>query len=89
MGFEKAEPGDAHDEQEKFNDNNFGEASGYLNPIPFRDIEYLPVTCSHTAATVNIVQGWGGLDCTKNCAMKKAISTSIKCCSFARHGKNR
>ena len=59
MGFEKAEPGDAHDEQEKFNDNNFAEAAGYLNPIPFRDVEYLPVTCSHTVAAVNIIEGEG------------------------------
>ena len=39
MGFEKAEPGDAHDEQEKFNDNNFAESGGYLKAICFRDVE--------------------------------------------------
>jgi len=60
MGFEKAEPGDAHDEQEKFNENNFAESGGYLKPIPFRDVEYLPVTCSHTSASVNIIEGGGG-----------------------------
>ena len=59
MGFEKAEHGDAHDKQEKFNDNNFAEAGGYIKPISFRDVEYLPVTCSHTVAAANIIEGEG------------------------------
>jgi hypothetical protein len=69
MGFEVAEAGKLRAEQQAFNERNFAESGGYLHSIPFRDIEYLPVTCSHTAATVNIVQG-GVRDCTKNCAMK-------------------
>ena len=59
MGFEKALEGDPHDEQQKFNEQNFAEAGGYLKEIPFRDIEYLPVTCSHTFAAVNIIEGEG------------------------------
>ena len=59
MGFEKALEGDPHDEQQKFNEQNFAEAAGYLKEIPFRDIEYLPVTCSHTFAAVNIIEGEG------------------------------
>ena len=47
MGFEKALEGALHDEQEKFNETNFAEAGGYLKAIIFRDIEYLPATCSH------------------------------------------
>ena len=57
MGFEKALDGDPHDEQQKFNEQKFAEAAGFLKEIPFRDIEYLPVTCSHTFAAVNIVEG--------------------------------
>ena len=72
MGFEVAEAGKLRAEQQAFNERNFAESGGYLHSIPFRDIAYLPVTCSHTAATVNIVQGGGVRDCTKNCAMKKA-----------------
>ena len=47
MGFEKAAPGTpAASAQEKFMENNFKLASGYLNPIPWHDTEYLPVTLS-------------------------------------------
>ena len=59
MGFEKASAGPLHDEQQLFNERNFAEGNGYIKPIPFREIEYLPVTCSHTHATVNIVEGGG------------------------------
>ena len=59
MGFEKALEGELHDKQRNFNETNFAEAAGYLKAIPFRDIEYLPVTCSHTFAALNIVQGGG------------------------------
>ena len=63
MGFEKAAAGPVHDYQEAFNEKNFAEGNGYIRYIPFREIEYLPVTCSHTHATVNIVEGCGpGLD---------------------------
>ena len=33
------------------------EGNGYLKPIPFRDVEYLPVTGSHTFAALNIIEG--------------------------------
>ena len=59
MGFQKAAPGPLHDEQQAFNETNFAEGNGYIKAIEFRDIEYLPVTCSHTFATVNIVEGGG------------------------------
>ena len=59
MGFQKAAPGPLHDEQQAFNEKNFAEGNGYIKAIEFRDIEYLPVTCSHTHATVNIVEGGG------------------------------
>ena len=36
-----------------------GCGSGYIKPIPFRDIGYLPVTCSHTNHTMNIAEGGG------------------------------
>ena len=59
MGFQKAAPGALHDEQQAFNDRNFAEGAGYIKAIDFSEVEYLPVTCSHTAATVNIVEGGG------------------------------
>ena len=31
-------------------------AAGYLQTIPFHDVEYLPVTCSHTFAALNIIE---------------------------------
>ena len=49
--------GKLHDEQANFNDKNFAEAGGYLKEIPWRDIEYLPVSGSHTAAAINIAEG--------------------------------
>ena len=57
MGFEKAIHGPLHHKQEAFNVRNFDEANGYLKKIPFHDVEYLPVTCSHTFAAVNIIDG--------------------------------
>ena len=59
MGFQKAAAGKLHDEQRAFNERNFAEGNGYIKAIDFGDIEYLPVTCSHTHATVNIVEGGG------------------------------
>ena len=56
MGFEKAQDGALRDEQEAFNEKMFAESGGYLKAIPFRDIEYLPVTCSHTFAALNIIE---------------------------------
>ena len=57
MGFEKAMEGKLREEQIKFNAKHFSESSGFLKEILWRDIEYLPVTCSHTAAAVNIIDG--------------------------------
>ena len=57
MCFEKALEGKLHDEQAKFNEKQFAEASGLLKEIPWRDIEYLPVTCSHAFAAVNMLEG--------------------------------
>ena len=48
MGFGKALEVDPPDEQQKFNEQNVAEAAGYL-----------PVTCSHTFAAVNIIAGGG------------------------------
>ena len=36
---------------------NFAENNGYLKEILAYDAEYLPVTCSHTFAAANLVQG--------------------------------
>ena len=47
MGFEKQLEGPLHDVQEKLYEHNFVESNGYLKTIPGRDIECLPVTCSH------------------------------------------
>ena len=60
MGFEKAQDGALRDEQEAFNEKMFAESGVYLKAIPLRDIEYLPVTCSHTFASLNIIEGGGG-----------------------------
>ena len=57
MGFEKAEPGPAASAQSEFMSKNFDMANGYLKNIPFFDVEYLPVTCSHTFAALNIIEG--------------------------------
>ena len=43
----------------RFNDRDFAEGNGYIKAIDFSEVEYLPVTCSHTIATVNIVEGGG------------------------------
>ena len=48
MGFEKALPNTAESsQQEKFMEENFKLSNGYLRPVPFDDVEYLPVTGSH------------------------------------------
>ena len=60
MGFEPQLKGQMHDEQQTFNDRNLAESGGYLNSITFRDVEYLPVTCSHTFATRHIIEGASG-----------------------------
>ena len=54
MGFEKAEPGAAASAQSEFMEKSFEMAHGYLRNIPFYDAEYLPVTCSHTFAALNL-----------------------------------
>ena len=56
MGFEKAAPGAAASAQEAFMARNYNLAAGYLKTIPFHDVEYLPVTCSHTFAALNIIE---------------------------------
>jgi len=56
MGFEKALPNTAESaQQEMFMEENFKLSNGYLRPVPFDDVEYLPVTGSHMAAALNIV----------------------------------
>ena len=57
MGFEKAEPGPAASAQSEFMLRNFDMSNAYLRSIPFYDVEYLPVTCSHTFAALNIIEG--------------------------------
>ena len=52
MGFEVAEAGKLRADMQAFNERNYAESGGYLHSSPFRDIAYLPVTCSHTAANV-------------------------------------
>ena len=56
MGFEKAAAGTAASAQEAFMARNFNLANGFLKKIPFHDVEYLPVTCSHTFAALNIIE---------------------------------
>ena len=36
--------------------HNFQLGNGLLRPIPWHDVEYLPVTCSHTFAALNIIE---------------------------------
>ena len=56
MGFEKAAPGPAASAQEAFMARNFQMSNGYLKEISYNDAEYLPVTCSHTFAALNIIE---------------------------------
>ena len=56
MGFEKAATGPAASAQEAFMAKNFQLSMGCLKTIPFHDVEYLPVTCSHTFAALNIIE---------------------------------
>ena len=57
MGFEKAESGAHASAQKDFMIRDFDMSNGYLRNIPFHDAEYLPVTCSHTFAALNIIEG--------------------------------
>ena len=56
-GMETAESAMRRDLQLEFNERTFAEASGYLRTIPHYDLLYLPVTCSHTFAALNIIEG--------------------------------
>ena len=56
MGFEKALTGPAASAQEAFMAKNFQLSMGCLKTIPPHDVEYLPVTCSHTFAALNIIE---------------------------------
>ena len=56
-GTETAESAKRRNLQLKFNATNFAEANGYLRTIPYYDMSYLPVTCSHTFAALNIIEG--------------------------------
>ena len=56
MGFEKALTGPAASAQEAFMAKNYQLANGLLKTIPPHDVEYLPVTCSHTFAALNIIE---------------------------------
>ena len=63
IGFEPAASAWLRFKQQHFNEGTFVLARGMLNTIPFRDVEYLPVTCSHTFAALNIIESGGrGLD---------------------------
>ena len=57
MGFEKAEHGPAASAQQEVMERNYSLSHGLLRPNPYYDTEYLPVTCSHTFAALNIVDG--------------------------------
>ena len=56
MGFEKAESAKLLEKQMGFNKNIFQQDGDLLNVVPKHDIQYLPVTCSHTFAALNGVQ---------------------------------
>ena len=56
-GTETAESAKRRNLQLEFNARNFAEAEGYLRTIPHYDLSYLPVTCSHTFAALNIILG--------------------------------
>ena len=56
MGFEMAEAGTtAASAQKEFMKKNFAQSDGYLRTVPHEDVTYLPVTCSHTMACLNII----------------------------------
>ena len=57
MDFEPATPGTAASAQEMFMERNFKLSNDYLKTVPFHDVEYLPVTRSHTFAALNIIDG--------------------------------
>ena len=56
-GTETAESANRRNLQLEFNERTFAEASGYLRTIPHYDLMYLSVTCSHTLAALNIIEG--------------------------------
>ena len=56
-GTETAASAQRRNMQMKFNATNFAEANGYLKEIAFYDVTYLPVTCAHTFAALNIIEG--------------------------------
>ena len=57
MGFEKAELPELQKKQNEFMKRNFEQAGGLLKEIPYNDIEYLSITCSHTFAACNLLGG--------------------------------
>ena len=57
MGFEKAESAQLLKKQMEFNKKIFQQGGDLLKVVPKHDIQYLPVTCSHTFAALNIVSG--------------------------------
>ena len=59
IGFEKGglrDPVEENFKKEKFMEENFKMSNGYLKKIEYRDVFYLPVTCSHLFAAANIVK---------------------------------
>ena len=56
-GTETAESVKRRDLQLELNARTFAEASGHLRTIPHYDLMYLSVTCSHTFAALNIMEG--------------------------------
>ena len=56
MGFEPG-TGQLGEQQRLFIERIFLESGGYLKTIQWENINYLPVTCSHTAAATNLAEG--------------------------------
>ena len=85
MGFEKALSGRLHDVPAYY-DRNFAE--GYLETLDFRDIEYLPTTCSHIATAINILERGGNAEGNKVMALcpswEQAIKDGMPCIVFKR-----
>ena len=59
MVIEKQVEGEVHDYQQATNERNFAGGTGSISPSCFRDIEYLPLKCSHTSAILNIIERGG------------------------------
>jgi hypothetical protein len=68
MGFGKALEVDPPDEQQKFNEQNFAEAAGYL-----------PVTCSHTRRLLALCNEEGNIDKSKMQGRKEKESELPAC----------